>query len=678
MKWEANACSDSDAALLDYAIRSSWLPNNWRNYNATQPLIERYRAIENKLPVPTRVPGLEETRPQPQPMFVRGDHRELGETVPRRFLSVFRNGAYPEGRPARLQLAEDLLDSDTPITRRVIVNRIWHHLFGQGLVRTTDNFGRLGERPSHPELLDWLAGDFEASGWSIKQLVRKIVLTKTWQQASQPSDAAAQHDPQNRWLSHYSLRRLAAEPIRDSILALSGKLRDPDGGAPQGLNSDARSLYLRVKRNDLSPFLTAFDFPAPFSCEGRRSVTNVPAQSLAMMNDPMVVEAARLWAADICDTHPGNESAPSSNGSERDSDAIFASRVRQMFWDAFSREPRAEELASLREFYDRVVHRTTLDQQRLQTLDLQIAKATSALDQILRPVREKLVAQLRGDALPVGLAGLPKPRLRWDFSNINEDPPPGEGLKMVGDAAVIDGALRLRGNGYAITETFKMPVASKTLAAWVKLDNLTQRGGAALSIQSPDGVLFDAIVFGEQEPGKWLAGSNVFARTKPFEGPIETEAETQPVHIVITYGETGEITAYRNGSLYGKRYSSKGPLKFREGKFRITLGLRHLPAGGNKHLSGSILSAEVYDQALRPEEVKGLFNTSLEWISDSRVLSELDAENKERVTQLRAEIFAWTRQRESMGSVALADTSETAWYELAHTLMLMKEFIYVR
>ena len=182
-----------------------------------------------------------------------------------------------------------MLHADNPLTARVIVNRIWHHMIGRGLVATPDNFGKLGEKPTHPELLDYLAGRFVAEGWSIKKLVREITLTRTFQLAVNPSGNAVNTDPENRLLARANVRRLEAEAIRDAMLQASGSLdRSPRGGSDNA-DSNRRSLYQRVIRNRLNPFLTVMDAPVPTSTTGRRDVTNVPAQSLTMMNDPFIL-----------------------------------------------------------------------------------------------------------------------------------------------------------------------------------------------------------------------------------------------------------------------------------------------------------------------------------------------------------------------------------------------------
>jgi len=295
--WRDGSMSDSQALFLDALLRTGRLPNTIQQISAARPLIDEFRRLESQVVTPSRVPGLVETEPYDQPLYVRGNHKQPGAPVPRRFLEAIDPTPYRTSNSGRLQLADDLLRPDNPLTARVIVNRLWHHLCGQGIVATPNNFGRLGAQPTHPELLDYLAHQFiEEFNWSIKDMIQFIVTSKTWQQASQPSAQALQVDPTNRLLSHAHLRRLEAEAIRDALLAVSGKLdlkmygRAVDGKSPR------RSVYVRVQRNSLDPLLRVFDFPEPTTAVGRRDVTNVPAQALTMMNDPLVHGYAQHWA----------------------------------------------------------------------------------------------------------------------------------------------------------------------------------------------------------------------------------------------------------------------------------------------------------------------------------------------------------------------------------------------
>jgi hypothetical protein len=249
----------------------------------------------------------------------RGNHLNLGLEVPRRFLQILdgQNTAPYSNGSGRVALAETLTRPDNPLLARVMVNRIWKHHFGEGLVRSVDNFGKTGDRPSHPELLDYLAQEFVRSGWSMKAMHRMMILSAAYQMDSSESAAAKAKDPQNRLLSHMPVRRLDAESVRDAILAVSGTLdrtvygpsvrvhvsayQDGRGKPASGPLDGAgrRSVYLEVRRNFLVPLLLAFDYPLPTSTAGRRMVSNVPAQALTLMNNEFVVGQAALWSARV-------------------------------------------------------------------------------------------------------------------------------------------------------------------------------------------------------------------------------------------------------------------------------------------------------------------------------------------------------------------------------------------
>ncbi|MDP6442935.1 MAG: PSD1 and planctomycete cytochrome C domain-containing protein [Pirellulaceae bacterium] len=260
---------------------------------------------------------------------IRGNAHQLGDVVPRSFVAAVaptETPAWTRGGSGRLQLAEWITDKRNPLTARVWVNRVWHHLFGAGIVRTVDNFGSRGESPSHPGLLDHLSTDFVAQGWSTKKLVKRIVMSETWRQASTNSAAAEigadRIDPENRLLWRSHRRRLEAESIRDSMLFVSGQLNIHRGGptlpldepgnlstsltgslrANAKLSSDLkrrRAVYLPAKRKapfDEIDFLGAFDLPDPSQETGRRSTTMVPTQALYLLNSPFVMQCATAIA----------------------------------------------------------------------------------------------------------------------------------------------------------------------------------------------------------------------------------------------------------------------------------------------------------------------------------------------------------------------------------------------
>jgi hypothetical protein len=238
-------------------------------------------------------------------VHIRGSVHTLGEKVRRGFLQVASSGQtpmLPAKASGRRELADWLARSDNPLTARVFVNRAWHWLFGAGLVRTTDNFGAVGERPSHPELLDHLAFEFVESGWSIKKLVRAIVLSNSYRQSVTGQARSREADPENRLLSRANRRRLDAECIRDTILAVSGNLTLDHGGPSYkaGLRSDygykhvdtRRSVYTPVFRNTLPELFEVFDFADPSVPTGVRNVSTSAPQALFSMNHSFVIEQA--------------------------------------------------------------------------------------------------------------------------------------------------------------------------------------------------------------------------------------------------------------------------------------------------------------------------------------------------------------------------------------------------
>ena len=183
----------------------------------------------------------------------------------------------------------------------MITNRLWHHVFGRGLVGTVDNFGRLGDQPTHPELLDYLSRRFVDQKWSVKTALRELLLTDAFQRSSLPSSSAQTKDANNNLLSHVRVRRLEGEALRDSLITLAGRMEDRmygpgDNAMGPPHQQVRRSVYLNIRRNSLSPLITTFDGPKPFTTVGRRDATNVPAQSLTLLNSPFVIDTAKQWA----------------------------------------------------------------------------------------------------------------------------------------------------------------------------------------------------------------------------------------------------------------------------------------------------------------------------------------------------------------------------------------------
>ncbi|MGC1274202.1 MAG: DUF1553 domain-containing protein, partial [Planctomycetaceae bacterium] len=302
------------------------------------------------IPAPVRIHAMADGPACDEELFIRGSHENTSGPVPRRFLEALDAMPVVSETSGRLELANRVLADDNPFPARVMVNRVWQHLFGEGIVKSVDNFGVLGDEPTHPELLDRLADDFRNDGWSVKRLIRRIVLSRSYRMASTPHPETAaklaELDPSNRLLHAQHLKRLEGEALRDAMLAVSGRLDRSLGGEPipvrltpfmQGrgrpsesgpLDGDGRrSLYIKVQRNFLTPMLTAFDFPIPATTVGRRNVSNVPAQALILLNDPFVIDQAQVWAKRTLAV----------------SRLSTADRTECLYEAAYSRQPTTEE-----------------------------------------------------------------------------------------------------------------------------------------------------------------------------------------------------------------------------------------------------------------------------------------------------------------------------------------------
>ena len=266
--------------------------------------LKRLKAEGRKRPMVMSV--LEEPQIGDTRVHIRGSVHTLGETVPRGFLRVATldsRPSMPSAESGRRELAAWLASRDNPLTARVFVNRAWHWLFGAGIVRTTDNFGTTGELPSHPELLDDLAVRFSDEGWSLKTLVRRIVLSRTYQLSTQEDSRALAADPENRLLWRANRRRLDAECLRDALLVgraagsrieMGGPTFPAELAADYGFkHSDTRrSVYLPVFRNSLPDLFEVFDFADPSMVVGRRNVSTVAPQALFLLNHPFVLDQA--------------------------------------------------------------------------------------------------------------------------------------------------------------------------------------------------------------------------------------------------------------------------------------------------------------------------------------------------------------------------------------------------
>lgn len=321
-----------------------------------QSLLNRQETLLSQLYDSTSFIGMSDGEAVYSPVFIRGSIDNLSpEKVPHRFLDVLQgdDDNYPQEGSGRLAWAEAVVDAENPLSARVITNRLWHHVFGRGIVETVDNFGLQGKAPSHPELLDYLAMQIQQDGWSMKQTLRHILLTESFQRSTLAVEANQSKDPDNIFLHHFPVRRIEAEAIRDGILAVSGRLNREMFGPPVPVylsdfmtgrgrartsgpldGEGRRSIYIAMNRNFIPPMMLVFDMPTPFSTFGKRNTTNVPAQSLTLMNDPFVQEQAGVWANKVL----------------AETDSSLEARVQAMYMRAFARPAESGEIETAREF----------------------------------------------------------------------------------------------------------------------------------------------------------------------------------------------------------------------------------------------------------------------------------------------------------------------------------------
>ncbi|MCF7763391.1 MAG: DUF1553 domain-containing protein [Verrucomicrobia bacterium] len=318
-------------------------------------LLSRYAELQSEAPDPAPMAmAVQEGSPADARVNIRGDVDRLGPEVPRGFLKVLARGQpwepIPSDRSGRLDLANWIASPDNPLTARVAVNRVWGYLTGRGLVDTPDNFGFLGEPPSHPQLLDHLAGRFINEGWSLKQLIRTIVLSNTYRMSSDFNAQADAIDPDNRLLWRMNRRRLDVEALRDAILSVSGNLDLTQGGpalpvgSPIGVVEDQglqpppprRSVYLSISRNNVNEMFRIFDFADPHTLAGKRHTTTAATQALFLMNSEFVLTQSRLWADRL----------------QRDTSGDPADTIPRAYRMALGRAPTAHETERAIQFLD--------------------------------------------------------------------------------------------------------------------------------------------------------------------------------------------------------------------------------------------------------------------------------------------------------------------------------------
>ena len=350
---------DQPAHLKEIRPRGHDTPR-YENSTPDQAIASRFLERDGRFARPPEFRVVNES-----PVFERGDVNKPGDKVPRGFLSVLTHEPPPKlpaASSGRRELAEWMLASGNPLTARVMVNRVWQWLFGQGLVTSPDNFGTTGSKPSNQALLDTLAVKFREGGWSVKKLIREIVLSRGYQLASTFDEKNFAADPENALVWRMSKRRLDAESIRDAILAASGQLdlrppigspvaehgngpigvfkQFPDAGVPEdalveaGARTNVRSVYLPIAREMLPDALTVFDFAEPGFVSGNRETTNVPSQALYMLNSPSIANAAQKLGERVIAAYPA-----------------LGQRVQLAYWLVFSRAPSEPERQAALSFF---------------------------------------------------------------------------------------------------------------------------------------------------------------------------------------------------------------------------------------------------------------------------------------------------------------------------------------
>lgn len=353
-RWIRRNNTPSEIALLNKLIKAGALKNR---FPETEEIVREQQLLAQRAADTTAFfDGVVDGFSINSHVFIRGSYKDPSpQPVPRRFLSAIpvADSVFDSQGSGRLNLANAVLSDANPLTARVMVNRIWHHVFGRGIVETVDNFGLQGKLPTHPELLDFIAIKFREDGWSIKSMIRLMMTSETFQRSVEADQSTMRADPNNLYLARYPIRRLEAEAIRDGMLAVSGELNREMYGPPvrtyftefmEGRGKPSRSgpldgngrrsIYQEVRRNFLSPMMTTFDLPIPFSTFGKRDVTNVPAQSLILMNDPFVHLQAEKMAQRLLEQK--------GLGLE--------DRIHWIYKRAFSRTPNENEMTQAKAF----------------------------------------------------------------------------------------------------------------------------------------------------------------------------------------------------------------------------------------------------------------------------------------------------------------------------------------
>jgi len=516
--WRDGSMTDAQARFLASFVRRGLLPNELGDVPEARAIVDRIRQLEEAIPVPTRSPAVLAGPRFDQPLMERGNHRRLGEPVPQRFLEAIDPEPYADSVHPRLALADSVLDPGNPLTARVIANRLWAHTFGRGIVATPDNFGQMGEPPSNAALLDHLATTLQDDNWSLKTFVRRLASTRAFQLESTPSEAARERDPRNDLLSHAHLRRLEAEAVRDSMLIAAGQL-EPVGASetpPEPGWSNRRSIYVQVIRNQPDPLLHTLDLPTPVTTKGQRDQTNVPAQSLLMMNNTQVMHLATRFAERIA-RDPGLHS-------DRE-------RIAALFRLALGRPPTEPELGAAEQFLEQAVDRKPAreDVEAWSAAAMERRKESAG-------IRDFTADKTRGVLRFYHRASAPRAVAAWEF----DDRPK---------------------NGRAYDSIGAFPLK---LGRHVRVDD------GALWLEMSDVVTSKPIrrTFDEYTLEAWVAGL-----------PGEADAGDAPVHLVLARDRRGAWTAYRNGVEAGpESVRQELPMSMDKGRIRFA-GAGDAPLG---------------------------------------------------------------------------------------------------
>ena len=621
--WRDGSTTDAQARFLASFVRRGLLPNDLDAVPAAAAFVTSIRELEERIPVPTRSPAVLAGPRFDQPLMERGNHRQLAEPVPQRFLEAIDPAPYPDSVHPRLALAESVLEPGNPLTARVMANRLWAHTFGRGIVATPDNFGKLGELPSNPPLLDHLATTLRDDGWSLKTFVRRLASTRAFQLDSTPSPAARERDPRNDLLSHAHLRRLEAEAVRDSMLTAAGLLEPVDAAETPPVPgwSNRRSVYVQVVRNQPDPMLHTLDLPTPVTTKGQRDRTNVPAQSLLLMNNTQVMHLA---------TRFGDRIARDPDlGSDRD-------RIAAMFRLALGRPPTENELGAAERFLKGAQDREPVP----QDVD---AWSAAAMDRRTKSAELRTFAadKTRGVLRFYHRASAPRAMAAWEFDEPPEggrarDAIGGLELRLGRNVRVAGGALLLGSADVVASKPVGLPSDEYTLEAWVAGSPGDARSGPERS-RADD--------HGGELPGGERSSAN--------------EAPDSPAHLVLARGRNDAWTAYRNGAPADPESVRRElPMRLSEGRLLFA---------ADQDGPVKVLQARLYDRVLGPGDVAASALGNIEAPSEAEQ-ARIYRGTWSQISRLEAE--ADQLERNAGGG--------DAWRQLAHAMFNLKEFMYLR